>query len=751
MAQNAPQGAVVGADGKPAYRPASNGDEGPLRYGGAADFEPTLHRTRPLTDPSDSRPTPAGFQNRMVSYEVATGVETTHAPSGIKLPDAMSISGSSHRGVQEPNRRAWNTAPSQVSSGAFPWSANARVFFIQGGVQLMGSATLIDPRIAITAGSCVHEGRLGTWSTNVQVSPAWDGDDDNFGSAVASSMSTFTGWTNNSTLGDNMGFVRFDRPMGVLTGWFGYGFDNNDAFFTSTFGNMAGYPNAGFAGAPDALYYMFGLADTVAVGQVSATVNWGMRVEGMTGAGMYIIASGARTIYGNYSSETPRTSTATWTRMTQPKFDFLENSFLGPTYGAARDIVPLDVTSVNVTARVGGELQLLNFDAFNNSTADPGSETYTGDIYISTNDNISVFDTLIGTFSFTHDFDPKTSLQVDLPSVVIPENLAAGTYWVGIVHTTTPDANTGNDDTDGFDAHEITVLPYLNLPTGTLDASSPSGAILDFDALAGTVPNYIALSALTDDTRLDDPEAFCNIGNNAACLDPWSGNFNLEMGLLPGTVITHNVENAMVIQVRGSGPMTLDFMGVNYGEEPDAEDGVFISDNGSDWIQILGPWNTRVSATSRWISVTGVDLSNTTINTNGDFYLAFRQRDNFPFGGLDGISIDDVRIHSTFFPTLTVSNLYGGQTTEVKVSSGTPNSLATIVLSVTGPGPTLSIIGDLAVASDFIVLATAALDGAGEFAHPVPLLPAFTGLRVWLDGVDWGSLSSTTDLDVIVR
>lgn len=199
-----------------------------------------------------------------------------------------------------------------------------------------------------------------------------------------------------------------------------------------------------------------------------------------------------------------------------------------------------------------------------------------------------------------------------------------------------------------------TQWPNVALPT----TFQPAGAGFseDFETAAGVVPSYMALTAIDVATGLADPEAWCNIGQNAACLAPNGGLFSLEMGLLPGSTNYHDVRNVMVLGLDGQGTTQfyLDFAAANGGEETDVIDGIKVSDDGIDWYDVVNPWSPTVASGNVWRNIVAIDLSSTPADLSGQFYLMVAQEDNFPFVGAgssasDGMSIDDIAV--TLTPT----------------------------------------------------------------------------------------------------
>lgn len=194
----------------------------------------------------------------------------------------------------------------------------------------------------------------------------------------------------------------------------------------------------------------------------------------------------------------------------------------------------------------------------------------------------------------------------------------------------------------------------VNLPGGHPPVSQFANCD-DFESYGGVLPNYMATTAVDGFSGLPDVEAWCTIAGGTVASS--SGVRNLEMGLLPGSTNYHDVRNALVIALDGTnaGALTVDFMGINHGEEATGADGVWVSSNGADWYRALADWAV-IPGTGIWTPVS-VDLASYQTITNGLFFLMFQQQDNFPYGYLDGIGVDDLCITASgpTGPTLAVS------------------------------------------------------------------------------------------------
>ncbi len=291
---------------------------------------------------------------------------------------------------------------------------------------------------------------------------------------------------------------------------------------------------------------------------------------------------------------------------------------------------------------------------------------------------------------------------------------------------------------------------------------SAAGYTENFDGHAGVVPSFMGANALSDITGLPDPGAWCNIGQQGACgqetgsgAGVWAGSgsgaYCLEMGGDPLGPTGIQVRNGLIMGLDGSGAgdLLLDFGIVNHGEENHPWDGVWVSSDGLAWNQVYGPWFGM--AVGAWINVAGVDISNSGVDTNGQFYLLFAQEDNFPMANLDGIQIDDISIAPVAppGPTLSVNPLIAGQASVVSLDNCTPNNLAYFVYSLAGGGPINTPFGPGYVSSPYKVIPLPT-DANGHAGVTKNVPAGTTGLNIWFHGADRGSQTMLNPLAMTI-
>jgi hypothetical protein len=279
---------------------------------------------------------------------------------------------------------------------------------------------------------------------------------------------------------------------------------------------------------------------------------------------------------------------------------------------------------------------------------------------------------------------------------------------------------------------------WPNLPTAFVAADDYCEK---FDGLQGVLPAHISANSVDESSRLPDPEGWCNVGQLAPSVLSFSGTEALEMGLIPGTTNYHQVANALIFALDGSTAVNTAFELQVYqmGEELNADDGVFVSLDGLEWVAVLtnwahltgGPLNERV-----WRKVSG-DLASSGLDLSGQYYLAISQADDFPYNSQDGVVIDDFCVGGTVVALhYEITNLVGGQVADLVVTGADPNSLVTFLYSRAGPGPVNTPYGLADVGSPYYSLATVDADQNGVARMQARVPPPFVGVMVWSQAIE---------------
>lgn len=114
----------------------------------------------------------------------------------------------------------------------------------QNGKMYIGTGFFVGPRVVLTAGHCVYMHEDGGWAKSIEVIPALDGSTRKFSSAISTQFHSLDGWTLNKLTGWDFGAIILpeNAPLGQKTGWFGFGYRDNDAYFKNLDITTAGYP-----------------------------------------------------------------------------------------------------------------------------------------------------------------------------------------------------------------------------------------------------------------------------------------------------------------------------------------------------------------------------------------------------------------------------------------------------------------------------------------------------------------------------
>lgn len=114
------------------------------------------------------------------------------------------------------------------------------------GSQWIGTGWFISPRTLITAGHCVFingnsDPNRNGWVSSIDVMPGRNGILKPLGTARSTTFRSVRGWTEKGDQNHDYGAILLDTPLGVSTGWFGYGvFADNQLVGVQA--HVTGYP-----------------------------------------------------------------------------------------------------------------------------------------------------------------------------------------------------------------------------------------------------------------------------------------------------------------------------------------------------------------------------------------------------------------------------------------------------------------------------------------------------------------------------
>jgi len=469
-----------------------NDDEGMTRNQSNFPTNPEIYVPLAIPEPTEPERITQGDNNK-ISYNMITGEEyisESPPPTEDMLISGL-VNGDMDRGIiSQKNIHETGTIEDEYGSGPInfsalslinnpedsPWRVNVKLYMTFAGGNYVASGVLIDPTHVLTAGHCVHEILMGgTWATSIVVVPAYENGLLPYGDASAVQLHSWTGWTNDANFDHDMAVIDLDRPIGAITGWHGYGFNNDPNFYTGNIFNSAGYPaESPYTG--EYMYYWsgdFDFTEYLAGVWAGEEVGFNERAYGgQSGSGVYIIDSGSRYVYAVISNTVKAPGGPTkCPRITSGKFGGI-GTVISDDTPSTFDLIPLDVTSSPSPITAGNQLSSMSYLVHNYSSASR-SGTVDVNVYLSTNDDISTADTLIQSHSFTWSFSPKSSVRVTVSTPpTIPIDTTGGDYFLGVILNIS-DYNSGNNDSDGQDASPIYVNPE-NTPPPAPTISSPT-------------------------------------------------------------------------------------------------------------------------------------------------------------------------------------------------------------------------------------------------------------------------------------
>ncbi len=478
-----------------------------------------------LPDPNGPRSTQPG---QLVTHDLKTGKTFVHtefgpAPSAARasvpagagalelLGDSSMVPGSSK------NFTFWQ-AVADPTSGTYPRRVRIQSKFLDSTDTLRtfyGSGTLIDSYHVITAAHVIYMLPGGPyvypdpWAQSVTVVPAYSNGTAPFGDATATALHSWTNFTVDADWQHDLGVITLDRPIGGLTGWWGYGYNTDYNYYTSGTWRHAGWPGEDpYDG--ETLYENVGTFDQ------SPIDGWDWRIGffaptwgGTSGAGA--VRDGA--VFGVFSGSN-RIDHSEDVILTPTKFSHIEG-WINALTPSGWDLIPMFVqTDASVLA--GASLSSLSF-VLHNYGASWANTTVNYTIYLSSDASITSSDLYLGTGSFSISLPDKNSQLITLSPPSIPSYVASGDWFVGVI-IDVPDADASNNDTSGQEAAPLTVscaaappAPILTAPNDGAQCRprdnlyltwSDLGSGDEYEIQLGTSPGTGSVSTVSNQTNL---------------------------------------------------------------------------------------------------------------------------------------------------------------------------------------------------------------------------------------------------------
>ena len=450
----------------------------------------------PMTPPGPAGPVPLDTTSSV--HNALTG-ETWGLPAA---PPSELAGGSG------PGSLPWGVAASDVegevqnafgnmvvagSLDSWPRSGNCKLImrFVDTGGNawfFSGSGSMQDPGVVLTASHCVYTRTfvsggitrvVNNWATDIWVYPAWNGASingpfgqpngdeviQNFGWMHGTYFLASNDWINTGGFDYDCGLIAcYDRSAGSLTGWFGWQWGGDCAFAQSHAYSNFSYPAEGCGGGlhtGTTMYFLSGFFDSCPGNQLQfnttagcTTAVWG----GMSGSGAYWTDASSNRYVHAVCSNSNRSTSGRYAKLWE-QFSIDMGNFKTGVRGAGFDPETLRFRTTGTTAQAGTSFAGSQVFVANNSYGDPASQTYTLRVYLSSNNNISATDTLLGTWNYTLDFAANSGITFNIPGPFIPASVAPGNYWLGVELTAPGDVDINNNDTDTWDAQLVTITP----------------------------------------------------------------------------------------------------------------------------------------------------------------------------------------------------------------------------------------------------------------------------------------------------
>ena len=307
-----------------------------------------------------------------LEYNIATGI-TSQIPfsyiSSSNSDNTNSNSGILFGNNSSDTNRSFYPLDLVNDPNAFPWRIVVKI----GGV----TGILIDPYHILTAGHIIDFSPSFTYNI---VSPGYALGDSPYGICRAELLYRLSDYLPGTPT--DIGIIKLDRPIGALTGWSGYGYNNTDTYFQTNIFFNPSYPSSGLYDG-EMLYNWKGAFDIVLPDYI---YSFRQGISGMSGSPMFTKVGASNVSYGILISTGIR-----FNRLTPKKFDGI-NKIIEKNTPSEFDMIPLLTDVYPKILKKGNQLDSLNFVVLNYSAVSVNNANITANIYISQDSKITTDD-----------------------------------------------------------------------------------------------------------------------------------------------------------------------------------------------------------------------------------------------------------------------------------------------------------------------------------------------------------------------
>ena len=523
-------------------------------------------------------------------------------------------------------------SPSDIINdpNAYPWRTTVKFNDVTG--------ILIDPYHVLTAGHAIE---FHPYFQGVLFMPGYEGGEQPYGYAKAEYFYLLSDFIPGTS--KDYAIVKLDRPIGALSGWNGYGYNNSNTFFQNRVFYNSSYPSQ----SPFNGEYMFnwkGMLNNVSTEYfISSRYGTG----GMSGSSIYTTVNNDNIVYGILTNLGIK-----YNRITANKFDAISKIITLNT-PAQFDLIPLYVNASPKQIKSGSSPESIDFVLHNYSNESKTNANITVNVYLSTDQNITTSDELIATYNYQKNFGVKTSEYISQKVSLPVLNKPAGDYYVGIIIS--GDNNPSNNTTSPQDVKKISITANSNLTIKGKVTSIQSGSGVHFVAMSGfPVPTKTDFNGNYETqvpagwsgtvTPVKAGYNFSNLSNNYSNVtENTTTNYNATKEIL---TVSGNVKSPITkTPVKNVKITNL------IGEPLTNANGLYTANVFYGWAGVIIPTKTNNLSLSPYSTSINTVTNNSTADFAGGYYIYGRTYDN------NGGIIADVNLQG--FPISVSTNSYG--------------------------------------------------------------------------------------------